>query len=91
MASGTAVVATTAGAFPEVIADGETGVLVPPGDARAIADAVQSLLLDTARRSAMGAAGVRRIESLFSWRVCAEKTAALYEDVLAQRRRARAG
>jgi glycosyltransferase involved in cell wall biosynthesis len=91
MASGTAVVATTAGAFPEVIADGETGVLVPPGDARAIADAVQSLLLDPARRSAMGAAGVRRIESLFSWRVCAEKTAALYEDVLAQRRRARAG
>ena len=40
MACGTPVVATTAGAFPEVIADGETGILVPPADARALADAI---------------------------------------------------
>jgi glycosyltransferase involved in cell wall biosynthesis len=87
MACGTPVVATTAGAFPEVIADGETGVLVPPGDAPALAEAIQSLLLDPARRGRMGTAGAERIRREFSWRVCAEKTAALYEEVLAERRR----
>jgi glycosyltransferase involved in cell wall biosynthesis len=85
MACGTPVVATTAGAFPEVIADGETGILVPPADARALADAIAALLTDPARRAVMGAAGARRIEDHFSWRVCAVKTAELYEDVLAKR------
>jgi glycosyltransferase involved in cell wall biosynthesis len=86
MACGTPVVATTAGAFPEVVAAGETGVLVPPGDAVALAGAIQSLLADPDRRIAMGAAGVERINAHFSWRVCAEKTAALYEDVLERRK-----
>ena len=86
MACGTPVVATTAGAFPEVIANGETGVLVPPADARALADVIAALLADPARRAAMGAAGARRIEEHFSWRASAVKTAALYEDVLARRR-----
>ena len=85
-ACGTPVVATTAGAFPEVIADGETGLLVPPADARALADAIEALLSDPSRRVAMGAAGVRRIEQQFSWRTCAMRTAALYEEVLAARR-----
>ena len=86
MACGTPVVATTAGAFPEVIADGETGILVPPANAHALADAIAALLADPTRRTAMGAAGTRRIEEQFSWRVCASRTAALYEDVLARRR-----
>ncbi len=85
MACGTPVVATTAGAFPEVISAGETGVLVPPGDAVALADATAALLANPDRRIAMGAAGVERINAQFSWRVCAEKTAALYEDVLMRR------
>lgn len=85
-ACGAPVVATTAGAFPEVVADGVTGMLVPPGDARALADAIEALLRDPARRMAMGAAGVRRIEEQFSWRTCAVRTAELYEDVLARRR-----
>jgi glycosyltransferase involved in cell wall biosynthesis len=86
MACGTPVIATTAGAFPETIVHNETGVLVPPADARALADAIASLLADPARRAAMGVAGVRRIEGHFSWRVCAQRTAELYEDVLAARR-----
>ena len=85
MACGTPVVATTAGAFPEVILDGETGLLVPPGDARALAGAIAALLADPARRASMGAAAARRIEEHFSWRACAEKTAALYGEVLGRR------
>jgi len=86
MACGTPVIATTAGAFPETIVHNETGVLVPPADANALADAMSALLTDPARRAAMGAAGVRRIEEQFSWRVCAMRTAELYEDVLRNRR-----
>ncbi|MEX2245520.1 MAG: glycosyltransferase family 4 protein [Dehalococcoidia bacterium] len=88
MACGTPVVATTAGAFPEVVADGETGVLVPPGDAVALADAIEAMLAGPMRCRSMGAAGVERIAENFSWRACAEKTAALYVEVLDQRRRA---
>lgn len=87
MACGTPVVATTAGAFPEVIADGETGVLVPPADARALADAIERMLGDPSRRAAMGEAGTRRIERHFSWAVCASRTADLYAEVLAARSR----
>jgi glycosyltransferase involved in cell wall biosynthesis len=87
MACGTPVVATTAGAFPEVVAAGETGLLVPPGDAPALAAAIAGLLADPGRRLAMGAAGAERIQEHFSWRACAEKTAALYDEVLERRRR----
>jgi glycosyltransferase involved in cell wall biosynthesis len=86
-ACGTPVIATTAGALPEVIAANETGLLVPPGDAAALADAIAALLSDPDRRVAMGAAGVERINERFSWRVCAERTAALYREVLAKRGR----
>jgi glycosyltransferase involved in cell wall biosynthesis len=88
-ACGVPVVATTAGAFPEVIADEETGILVPPAEAGALADAIAALLADPARRAAMGAAGARRIAEQFSWRVCAQRTALLYEEVLASRRAGR--
>jgi glycosyltransferase involved in cell wall biosynthesis len=86
MACGTPVVATTAGAFPEVIAAGETGILVAPGDSVALADAIAGLLGDPDRRIAMGAAGVERINAQFSWHACAERTVAVYEDVLTSRR-----
>jgi glycosyltransferase involved in cell wall biosynthesis len=91
MACGTPVVATTAGAFPEVIADGETGILVPPADAGALAGAIAALLANPARRAAMGAAATRRIEQQFSWHVCAVRTAALYQEVLARRMNVTAG
>lgn len=84
-ACGTPVVATTAGAFPEVVGAGETGILVPPSDARALADAIEALLGNAQMRHSMGAAGVRRIQERFSWRTCAIKTAALYGEVLEQR------
>lgn len=87
MACGTPVVATTAGAFPEVIDDGETGVLVRPANAGALADAIERLLADPARCRAMGAAGARRVASRFTWTQCAARTAAVYERVLSERRK----
>jgi len=86
MACGVPVVATTAGAFPEVVADGETGWLVTPGDARALAGAIKRLMADPAERKRMGDAGRRRMQELFTWRETARKTVALYEEICSRRR-----
>ncbi len=82
MACGVPVVATTAGAFPEVIEDGETGILVSPANAPVLADAIARLMGDAALRRRMGEAGRARIERHFTWRQTALKTAALYEEIL---------
>jgi glycosyltransferase involved in cell wall biosynthesis len=83
MACAVPVVATTAGAFPEVIDHGVTGLLVPPGDPAALAEAIARLMDDAALRRRMGDAGRARIEERFTWRQTALKTAALYGEVLA--------
>jgi len=82
---GTPVVSTTAGALPEVVGHGETGILVPPGDAPALADAIRRLMADADLRKRMGAAGRERMTSRFTWRETARKTVELYEEVLSQR------
>jgi glycosyltransferase involved in cell wall biosynthesis len=87
MACGTPVLATTAGAFPEVIEDGVSGLLVPPRDARALAAGIERLLDDTTLRRRLAEEGRRRIAGHFSWRNTAEGTLALYEAVLAERKR----
>jgi len=86
MACAVPVVATTAGAFPEVVADGETGWLVTPGDAHALAGAIKRLMADPAERKRMGDAGRRRMQERFTWRETARKTVALYEEILSRRR-----
>jgi len=85
-ACGTAVVSTTAGALPEVVAHGETGWLVPPGDAPALADGIRRLMSDSELRARMGAAGRKRMVERFTWRETARKTVALYEEVLTRAR-----
>ncbi len=82
MACGTAVIATTAGAFPEFVEDGRTGVLVPPGDAGALAAAIKSLLLHPERCQRMGAAASEHIRTHFTWQRTAKETEALYREVL---------
>ena len=86
-ACGTAVVSTTAGALPEVVAHGETGWLAPPGDAAALADGIRRLMSDADLRARMGAAGRKRMVERFTWRETARKTVALYEEVLARQGR----
>ena len=78
MACGTAVVASAVGGIPEVVADGETGLLVPPDDPAALAGAITALTADPARAGAMGEHGRRRAVGEFSWTSVAERTAALY-------------
>ncbi len=87
MSCGTPVVATTAGAFPEVIEDGESGVLVPTRDPHALAEAIERVLGDENLRLRLGGAGRERIANNFSWRATALRTLALYQDVLAKRPR----
>jgi glycosyltransferase involved in cell wall biosynthesis len=90
MACGTAVVATTAGAFPEFIDDGRTGVLVPPGDPDALAAAIRSLLVDPERCQRLGAAASEHIRREFTWARTAELTVELYREVLDRSRERRA-
>jgi len=90
MACGVALVATTGGALPEVVGtDGETGLLVPPDDPGALAQAIGRLMDDDELRARLGAAGRTRVLGRFTWQVTAAGTAdgyrALLEDVEAGR------
>jgi glycosyltransferase involved in cell wall biosynthesis len=80
MACGTPLVATTAGALPEVV--GDAGLLVPQGDPDRLADALSRLLTEPDLRTDLGAAGVRRAAG-FTWRRCAEATVDGYRTVSA--------
>jgi alpha-maltose-1-phosphate synthase len=96
MACGAAVVATATGGIPEVVAEGETGLLVPidqasdgtgtPRDparfAADLADRVNALLAEPERAAAMGAAGRRRAVEHFSWGEIARQTCGLYESLI---------
>lgn len=65
-ARGVPVVATRVGGIPEVVVDGETGVLVEPADVEALADAIEDLLADDEARRTMGEAGRARAAATFS-------------------------
>jgi len=67
MACGTPVVATQCGALPEVVQDGVTGFLVPPGNANALWEKIRFLLDRPERASAMGSAGRERVLREFTW------------------------
>ncbi len=82
MACGSAVVASAVGGIPEVVSDGETGLLVPPGDEAALADAINALIRDPARAAEYGARGRARAVADFSWDAIAAQTADLYTSLL---------
>ncbi len=84
MAAGKPIVATRVGAIPEVCADNETALLVPPRDPEALAEALLAILRDPERARALGAVGVERA-ARFSWARSAEGLDALYQDLLADR------
>ena len=82
MLAGLPVVATRVSAVPEVVVDGETGLLVEPGDDASTAEAVGALLADRARAAGLGEAGRTRAREEFSVGRMAERTQVVYDDVL---------
>jgi alpha-maltose-1-phosphate synthase len=81
MACGTAVVGSRTGGIPEVVVDGETGLLVPAGEPEPLAEALNTLLRDPDRAEAMGQAGRKRAVSEFGWPAIAAQTADLYAEL----------
>ena len=81
MACGTAVVASRVGGIPEVVDDGETGLLVPPDDPAALADGLNTLLRDPDRATWMGQRGRKRAIAEFGWPAIAAQTATLYAEL----------
>ena len=88
MACGTAVVASRVGGIPEVVVDGETGVLVDytPDDTtdfeQRLAEAVNAVAGDKERAAAMGSAGLTRAKESFSWRTIAKQTVDIYKGLI---------
>jgi glycosyltransferase involved in cell wall biosynthesis len=84
MACEAPLVATTAGALPEVVGrDGSCATLVPPGDAQALAVAIKELLDDPQRRRVMGLAGRERVLHRFTWHNAAESMVEIYRSAIA--------
>jgi glycosyltransferase involved in cell wall biosynthesis len=81
MACGKPVVATRTGGIPEVVVDGQTGLLVPPRDHQAMAQAIVSLLNDELLRQRMGAAGLARARKRFSAERMVQETLRVYQRV----------
>jgi glycosyltransferase involved in cell wall biosynthesis len=86
MALGKPVVGTDTGGTPEMVDRDRTGLIVPPGDAGALADALNRLANDPALRARMGAAGQSRADELFTLRRMVDRNESLYREILAARR-----
>ncbi len=80
------VVASAVDGLPEIVVHGETGLLVPPGDAAALAGAIAGLLDDPDRAAAMGEAGRRRAEDRFGWERYVSAHERLFSSLLADAR-----
>jgi glycosyltransferase involved in cell wall biosynthesis len=82
MAAEKPVVATAVGGTDEAIVDGETGVLVPPGDSAALAEAIRGLLGDPSRAARLARAGRRRVEESFSSTRMVKQVTEIYLELL---------
>ncbi len=83
MACARPIVGTNAGGIPEVVVDGETGHVVPPRDADALAEALIDLLRDDERARRFAAAGFERVRKRFSVERMVAETLAVYESITA--------
>jgi glycosyltransferase involved in cell wall biosynthesis len=85
MASHVPVLASAAGGITDVVVDGESGVLVPPGDASELAAALRRLHGDPDLRARLSAGGVARLRDEFSWDAIADRWASVYREAAAAR------
>jgi glycosyltransferase involved in cell wall biosynthesis len=79
------VIATSVGGIPELVDHKKTGILIPPGDPEALADAVIFLLDNPAIAANMGSAGYERVQQEFSIQTLVAKTEAVYEQLIERR------
>jgi glycosyltransferase involved in cell wall biosynthesis len=84
MSQGIPAIVTDVGGLPELVLDGETGLVVPPRDANALRSAILTLAGDAALRKRMGLASRRRVEGDFNFRHTVDKTIRLYQRLLAR-------
>lgn len=89
IAAGLPVVGSNIGAIPDLVQDGDNGLLIPPGDPGAIARAVVELGENPARRAAISARNRARAELMLSWGTAADKYLALYAELIDARSEAR--
>ncbi|MFL5560770.1 MAG: glycosyltransferase family 4 protein [Gemmatimonadaceae bacterium] len=82
MASHVPVLASAAGGITDVIVDGESGILVPPGDAAALSNALRRVAGDPALRATLAANGARRVREHFSWDAIADRWAEVYREAV---------
>jgi glycosyltransferase involved in cell wall biosynthesis len=75
-------VASAAGGIPEAVADGENGLLVPPGSPRALAEGIIRLLAEPERARALGEEGKRRVRDRFSVEGMVEGNLSVYQELL---------
>jgi len=80
MACGAPVVSTTAGALREVV--GDAGILVPPADVKALAEAISSLVVSPDKRKHLSEIGRKRITQMFNWQNTAKATADVYAEAI---------
>jgi glycosyltransferase involved in cell wall biosynthesis len=83
MASGTPVVCSRLGGLPEIVADGETGYLVEPGDVDGLRDRLEAVLRDPERADRMGRAARESVVERFTWSACAARCLAAYGELAA--------
>lgn len=81
MAAGLPVIATRGGAFPEIVADGTTGLLVGRGDADQLAKAICRLIDNPQQRQSMGKAARERAQNTFSWDIIADQLLSYYRSM----------
>jgi glycosyltransferase involved in cell wall biosynthesis len=82
MERGRAVIASDVGGLPEIVEEGTTGLLVPPADPVALAQAIAELAADPARAAELGSAGRRRALAAFSQDRCTDRIEELYRTAL---------
>ncbi len=85
MACGVPLISTSGGALPEVV--GEAGIIVPPADSKALADAITRLLNSPEERNKYAQAGLERVRSVFSWKKAAQEVAEVYHEAINDHRR----
>jgi glycosyltransferase involved in cell wall biosynthesis len=78
MANGLPVISTHAGGIPELVTDGENGILVAPGDRLALKQAIQKMIPDAGLRAKFGAANRQKIETAYDIKIIAQQVRLLY-------------